>query len=124
MSESKNLYQLEDYRVEKNTVEELIDDQAKYNNLLKRFDDLEELIAPSDNLILSKSNQKKPDKTRIYGLVISTIVFGAALCLMFLSFAGTLNIGWQFFASIVFASGGLASACLLILLGVDYEQYE
>lgn len=123
MSNSNNVFRFEEYKVEKKSVEEIVSEDSKYDLILKRFDALEDRISPSENILLAKP-KKEPDRVRIYGLFISTIFSGVALCLMFLSLAGNITVSWQFFASIAFASGGLASACLLILLGVDHEQYE
>ena len=118
-----NLFRLQDYRSYPEKDESDLSDFTDYGEVTKRIDTLEERLTGKIDILVSK-NSIPADKKRSISLAISAFISGVAFVLMLLSTRGVVDIGWQFWAAIFFASSGLAFASLLILIGVDHDEYD
>jgi|GEM_PF-4194681 len=120
---SNGVVRISDYRVKKKSEVESIEELNQFDYFSSRFDKLEEMISPKEEVLRAKEGNEH-DIPRVLALFISTIIMGASICLAMLSFWDVISIGWQYFAAIAFASGGLSAASFMILIGVDHEQYK
>lgn len=113
---------IRDYRATSNKHEEIVGEDI-YMGLYRRFDKLENLITRGhDSLLRLRKDTFQPKYAFV--LFLSSLISGVALCLTIFSIAKIISIGWPFFCSIFFASGGLSVSSLIILFGADYERYK
>ena len=120
--ESAEIVDINAYGTKKRESEDLRFDPYDNRHICRKLDKLGTILSSEEYVLRAK---KKPhrDTLRVSSLFLSTFIMASTLTLSVFSSLGHIDLAWQFFASISLASGGLAAASFLILVGVDSDSY-